>query len=224
MDSDSDPDYAFYDWNKSHNVAYYKQTPGVFTSTKLELQAMLRSKESPSPSPSPAPTNQTPKSNTKSGSDFYWQNPGDILRGGGRMNINNNRVELPETLPEMTDTLPNMTEPVPDVTEPLPDVTETRPNVTEGSGREKRKRKKRKYQTNTKLGNLSKYSQREVEREISRNAKKFNEKNQIETLKSILGNPWDGVSFDEKKQFALHFYYTHVQVILNFLWIFKNIL
>jgi len=29
----------------------------------------------------------------------------------------------------------------------------------------------------------------------------------------ILGNPWDGVSLDEKKQFALHFYYTHLQVV-----------
>ena len=37
-----DPDYEYYKWEKSHNSKFYKKTRGVLTSTKEELQRILR--------------------------------------------------------------------------------------------------------------------------------------------------------------------------------------
>jgi hypothetical protein len=43
MDKENiDPDYVYYDRNKSHNSYYYNQTPGVCTNTKMELKSILR--------------------------------------------------------------------------------------------------------------------------------------------------------------------------------------
>ena len=74
------------------------------------------------------------------------------------------------------------------------------------SGKDKRKRKKQKS------GNLSRYSIRETEREKQRNSKKESENNRIDGLKQTLGDPWDTLAFDDKKRFALHFYYSNLQV------------
>ena len=37
-----DPDYEYYKWEKSHNSKFYKKTRGVLTTTKEELQSILR--------------------------------------------------------------------------------------------------------------------------------------------------------------------------------------
>ena len=77
----------------------------------------------------------------------------------------------------------------------------------------KKKRRRNKLRGNKKkAGNLSRYSDREIQRQIDRNNKQFSEKVRVEVLKETLGNPWDGITFDEKKHFALHFYYNHLQV------------
>ena len=80
-----------------------------------------------------------------------------------------------------------------------------------GKGGKRSKRRKR-YKLNKKAGNLSRYSEREIMRETERNAKKLSNKIQIESLKTVLGNPWHNISFQDKKVFALHFYYSHLQV------------
>ena len=41
-----DPDYLFYERDKSHNSSFYKKTPGVCTNTREELQAILRNTDS----------------------------------------------------------------------------------------------------------------------------------------------------------------------------------
>ena len=77
----------------------------------------------------------------------------------------------------------------------------------------KKKRRRNKLRGNKKkAGNLSRYSDREIQRQIDRNNKQFGEKVRAEVLKETLGNPWDGITFDEKKHFARHFYYNHLQV------------
>ena len=73
-------------------------------------------------------------------------------------------------------------------------------------GKDNRKRRKQKS------GNLSHYSIRETEREKQRNSKIESENNRIDGLKQTLGDPWDTLAFDDKKRFALHFYYIHLQV------------
>ena len=78
-------------------------------------------------------------------------------------------------------------------------------DVVEELNLHKRKKKKKKQKPRVKSGNLS--------REIARNSKKFSEKVQIESLKQVLGDPWEEISFDEKKKFGLHFYYNHLQEV-----------
>ena len=54
----------------------------------------------------------------------------------------------------------------------------------------KRKRKRNKNRGNKKkAGNLNRFSDRELQREIERNNKQLNEKVRVENLKQTLGNP-----------------------------------
>ena len=39
-DKENDPDFVVFDRNKSHNTAYYKKIPGVFTSVTDEMKSM----------------------------------------------------------------------------------------------------------------------------------------------------------------------------------------
>jgi hypothetical protein len=172
----SDPDYEFYNFDKSHNSAFYKQTPGVCTTKKDELQAILRTTTT-GPGPSPLGTNLS--QNKSNDSDHE---SGDSLNV---MDISDHFLD-PETS-EMT---------------------------SENVKKKKRKNKKR-FRHRKKSGNLSRYSKRELEREIARNTQKLNDKIQIEFLRKTLGDPWDSISFHDKKHFALHFYFTKLQVFLK---------
>ena len=47
MDKENlDPEYLFYERDKSHNSSFYKQTPGVCTNTREELASILKTTES----------------------------------------------------------------------------------------------------------------------------------------------------------------------------------
>ena len=63
-----------------------------------------------------------------------------------------------------------------------------------------------------KLGNQSLFSKRQMERETKRNLKAVNEKIRNQSLLETLGNPWDNVTMDEKKHFAIYFYYKDREV------------
>ena len=182
-----DPDYEYYKWEKSHNSKFYKKTPGVLTTSKEELQLILRT--------TPDTTEHfytTKLQEDQSGkADCQTDHEGRTLcsnnnfqnEGGDQSNIVFQNVEAPW-------------------------------DNTTGKEVKKRKRKrKKKLFEKKKQSYLDKYSSREIERDIARNTKKFNEKIQVELLKTALGNPWDEVSFNEKKRFALHFYYRKLQVI-----------
>ena len=51
-----------------------------------------------------------------------------------------------------------------------------------------------------------------MERETKRNLKAVNEKIRNQSLLETLGNPWDNVTMDEKKHFAIYFYYKDREV------------
>ena len=201
---DPDPDWNYYNRDKSHNSSFYGKTPGVCTNTKMELCQILRT------------TNENEKQGFRNlsvrnqRSKNYWGSPSKILLGGCESenhgepsqgnagNCEGQNVEDEATAMDFCSELP------------VQGGFEN--NLVQGSeGLDKRRRKNRKRKKRKKAGNLSRYSEREIQREIERNQKVLNEKVRIENLKSCLGNPWDEVSFDEKKKFALHFYYTHLQ-------------
>ena len=165
----SDPDYEFYSFEKSHNSAFYKQTPGVCTTTKGELQAILRTT---GPGTGPTRTNNPENSEQESGDSL-------------------NMLEVSANFSER-ETL----------------------EMTSGCVKRKKRKNKKKFRPRKKSGNLSRYSERELEREIARNTKKLNDKIQIEFLRKTLGDPWDSISFHDKKHFALHFYFMKLQVFL----------
>ena len=75
----------------------------------------------------------------------------------------------------------------------------------------KKRKRKATWRPQRKAGNLSKSSKRHLHRDITCNTKLINEKLQVGSLMKSLGNPWDSVSFNDKKQFALHFYYDVLQ-------------
>ena len=188
--------------------------------------AMSRSSETLLVSDPPDDSRPMARQTTNFNSNVYWKNPSDLLRAGDVV-LDDMLMEETFPFPPVTgETFPTVNRetfpPGSDETFPLgleeripPSSDETFPNLAGCTKGQTRKRKKRGFKAQKKLGNLSKYSKREVEREIARNAKKFNDKIQIENLKTSLGNPWDGVSLQEKKHFALHFYYTHLQVYFN---------
>ena len=288
---DPDPDYVFFDRNKSHNSAYYKQTPGVCTNTKMELRRILRTTNSPPSSNNNIPENTSNNNlpeNSMPVKDRYWVDPRDVLRNyGGHHDLIGEREHIPdlhgerELSPDLLGVGQGEVAGGVDLFE-VRDVGHNSLGVGEGGdvligvraggddfgardggqdfgmrdgghgddfgvregghdfgvrvggqdfvvrdtghghdygvregGVKKKKRKKKNKGTKFdrhKMGNLSRYSHREIEREIDRNSKMFNEKIRVESLKQTLGDPWDGISFDEKKHFALHFYYTHLQV------------
>ena len=265
-----DPDYVFFDRDKSHNTSHYKKVPGVCTNSKMELNRILRTTASPPMPAPPLPLSNNNNIAPKTSLDRYWIDPSDVLGGrksdhalsrpGGRrrestldlfesdeaadnvigMGVNlldmgqgeaaHNLLEMGEVesardlfglrdveaahnLFEMGD-VEGMMEG--EATHSLSGIGAGDVVVEEGGvkvPKRKRKHRGRKLRgKKKKVGNLSKYSQREVEREIERNSKRFNEKIRIESLKKTLGDPWDGISFDDKKHFALHFFYAHLQV------------
>jgi hypothetical protein len=187
-----DPDYSFFSRDKSHNISFYKQTPGVCTSSKQELNLLLRTTEHPDTVSDHGKSEENLEPRQP---DPYWTAPSNILR---QEILENN--------------LTRAVEPLDVVMQHVPD----RHGDFELDEVKMLKRKNPKKKTKVggkKAKNLSKYSQREQAREIARNSKKLSDKIQIENLKRILGNPWDGVCFDEKKKFGLHFYYSRLQVI-----------
>ena len=279
-----DPDYVFFDREKSHNSSFYNKTPGVCTSTKMELEKILRTTEFPTSNLSYS-NKSVSASTPKLTSDSYWQDPFFLLReegekgnvGGGiaadswrgveenqryrgkssgertgnrggisEMNAGPNRWEGYTDNSGIEDTgrrdsdgdrrsnvVENMGSAEEDNTGHrdgdrevnIVELMDADDNTSlaaarvgnadfiEGCSKRKRKGKGGNNRGNKKKpGNLSRYSQREIDREIERNSKKSNEKIQIDSLKQILGDPWDAVCFDDKKQFALHFYYTNLQV------------
>ena len=270
-----DPEYVFFDRDKSHNTSFYKKTPGVCTNTKMELQKIPRTTECP-PSIIMGGKHSVKASTSKMTSGNYWQDPSILLgeeenngnggeeisgnswvgvernqeymgssgemqtghRGGSRERSPGHRGGSRERNPghrerdgrvgnmgsagefetghKERDREFNIVELMD--TENSTDLAVTEQgnvDLTERGSKSHRKRKGKggnNRGNKKKLGNLSRYSQREIDREIERNAKKTNEQIQIKSMKQILGDPWDAVCFDDKKQFALHFYYTNLQV------------
>ena len=181
-----DPDYEYYKWEKSHNSKFYKKTRGVLTSTKEELQRILRTTPDTSEHttvtklPVEVLSSGRESSNTERQGQTECTN-NNIIGYGEQINFVLQNVEAPMEYPP--------------------------------GGKVKKRKRKKKFSEGKKQNNFEKYSSREVEREIARNTKRFNEKIQVELLKSALGNPWDEVFFNEKKRFALHFYFSKLQVI-----------
>ena len=175
-----DPDFEFYNWDKSHNNKFYKQTPGVCTTSKQELQSIL---------------NTTAVGDSTTKKPDHSSKPSENLET--QSDDQNNIMEVGDELLGLPDNYAGLKTP------------EVKTN----------KRKRRKRFSAKKPGNLSRLSKRELEREISRNNEKLNNKIKMEWLKGALGNPWDDISFNEKKRFALHFYYSKLQVLmlLNYL-------
>ena len=209
---DKDPDFVYFDRAKSHNTAFYGITQGVCTNTRMELQKIERT---------------TKKSS--SSNNLYWSDPRDILRGEDF--VENDHIHLDGT--EMETSEADMLNLVADKNkkgEEIEKLVETRQMEDIESGEigqdkeraeveadlreeseeelviDKRGRKrKRKFRGSKKSGNMSRYSQRELERQSERQTKQHDEEIRISNLKVTLGNPWDGVSFDDKKKicFAL---------------------
>ena len=251
-----DPDYVFFDREKSHNKSFYQKTPGVCTNTKMELQKILRTTECP-PSIMMGGKKSVNAATSKMTSGNYWQDPSTLLgeegnngnggeeisgnswvgvernqeymgssgemqtghRGGSRERNPGHREEDGRvanignagefnTGHKERDREINIVELMDAENSPDLAVTEQgNVDLTEKGNKSQRKRKGKggnNRGNKKKLGNLSRYSQREIDRE----------KIQINSMKQILGDPWDAVCFDDKKQFALHFYYTHLQVIV----------
>ena len=197
-----DPDFEYYNWDKkSHNSKFYKKTPGVCTTVKDELQAILRTTAN-GPGHSVTKLPEDPRGDCRSKSKLQ----SDCM--------NNNRID---------DEMINRNKGDGDMKNQM-EVDNVSSNVFNGeapqdilsNSTEKKRKRKRRFSEKKKLRkqrNMSKYCAREVQRDIARNTQRFNEKVQTEFLKSALGNPWDDVSFDEKKRFALHFYYCRLQEV-----------
>ena len=95
MDKENlDPDFAYYDRGKSHISKFYKQTPGVCTNTRMELQSILRNTEENSttePQTSKSSRTTINFSSSSTGASVskkprpscyqYWGASSDILRG-----------------------------------------------------------------------------------------------------------------------------------------------
>ena len=176
-----DPDYEYYKWEKSHNSKFYKKTRGVLTTTKEELQSILRTTPDTS-KPSLLPEVQSGRGDCQPEHEGHMEySNNNVIEDGDQMINVLTSVEAPEENPPM--------------------------------GKVKKKKRKKRFSSKKKESYLDKYSSREIEREIARNTKRFNEKIQVELLKSALGNPWDEVSLNEKKRFALHFYYSKLQEV-----------
>ena len=186
----SDPEFALYDWDKSHNTSFYKKTHGVFTSTKQDLKSMSR------------PNREPPRSSNRNLTNPTFVTEVEMNNNsGGEETLNfETATTLSQEVVEMIATE--------DIEGQEADKTGEK---GKGKGGKRSKRGKR-YKLNKKAGNLSRYSEREMMRETERNAKKLSNKIQIESLKTVLGNPWHNISFQDKKGFALHFYYSHLQV------------
>ena len=204
---DPDPEWKYYDRDKSHNSSFYGKTPGVCTNTNMELRQILRTtNEKQDVQKNVSVRNQS--------SESYWISPRKILLGGCESQGKLNHGEPRQGVAGMCGTHDEVDEAsAMDYCSELPGQEGYVNDLVHlgGAGLEGRRRKNRKRKKRKKAGNLSRYSEREIQREIERNQKILNEKVRIENLKSCLGNPWDDVSFDEKKKFALHFYYTHLQ-------------
>ena len=200
---DPDPDWNYYSREKSHNSSFYGKTPGVCTNTRMELQQILRTTNEMQGVKNVSIKNQC--------TENYWGSPSKILFGGceslGEQNHDKDDGE-PSTGAAGDREVEDEVEETMDFCSELPGREGLETGRVAGA---KRRRKNRKRKKSKKVGNLSRYSEREIQREIERNQKVLSEKVRIEHLKSILGNPWDEVSFDEKNKFALHFYYTHLQ-------------
>ena len=212
MDKDKDSEYQFFNRDKSHNSAYYKQITRVSSNTREELQNILKTTNLPLSSVQNSPSSCKPFPNLLSipSSASYWEDPAELMSHGPDYSGSMDVLGYP-TGPNISDGFP-----ISEAFTVSEAETETVKQTVDQIS-QKRKKKKRKFNERIKMGNMSKYSQREIEREIARNSKKLNDKIQIENLKNTLGNPWDGVSFEDKKQFALHFYYLHLQVRLKYL-------
>ena len=217
----SDPDWEFYRRGKSHASSYYKQTPGVCTNTRQELSQILRTTN-----------NNQQEKNPNLYSEKYWLDPSTVLsdrrergdqvpkgRKDGDDQVVISRRDGGDQLltvrmggDHLTDAAHEI-QAIYEVDQEMLDLLEDADD-NELPGK-KRKRKRNKNRGNKKkAGNLNRFSDRELQREIERNNKQMNEKVRVENLKQTLGNPWDKITFDEKKQFALHFYYSQLQVFL----------
>ena len=154
-------------------------------------------------------------------SDLYWSNPSEILESlgvdkcGDTLQTVNEVRNVDDILPWAEHEQDHVVQVGHDVDQPLLLGAGVGVAIEDGGepvktrrtgGKDNRKRRKQKS------GNLSRYSIRETEREKQRNSKIESENNRIDGLKQTLGDPWDTLAFDDKKRFALHFYYIHLQV------------
>ena len=212
MDKENiDPDYVLFDRNKSHNTAFYKNIPGVFTSEKEELSNLLKKSKRNSDASETKFSTISQETSSKGDSFDYWnhslssllkESERDVVMEEEISEINNIgasfelRADVPEN-PEIEDL--------------------SYQNKKPNESMDVNKRKKSKKGTNVgykkKKGNQSKKSVREKERDITQNLNLLNEKDKIRNLKEVLGNPWDSLTLEDKKKFALHFYYSHREVI-----------
>ena len=72
---DPDPEWKYYDRDKSHNSSFYGKTPGVCTNTNMELRQILRTtNEKQDVQKNVSVRNQSSQS--------YWISPRKILLGG----------------------------------------------------------------------------------------------------------------------------------------------
>ena len=141
-----DPDYEYYKWEKSHNSKFYKKTPGVLTTTKEELQCILRT------TPDTSTHSSIPKLPV-----VHSSGRGDGQPEGRMECSNNNQIE------EGGDQMNNVL---------TCSVEASKENIP--VGKVKKKKRKKKFSTKKKESYLDKYSSREIEREIARNTKKLN--------------------------------------------------
>ena len=162
MDKDKDSEYQFFNRDKSHNSAYYKQITGVSSNTREELQNILKTTNLPLSSVQNSPSSCKPFPNLLSipSSASYWEDPAELMSHGS-MDV----LEYP-TGPNISDGFP-----ISEAFTVSEAETETVKQTVDQIS-QKRKKKKRKFNERIKMGNMSKYSQREIGGEVARNEKK----------------------------------------------------
>ena len=149
-----DPDFKYYNWEKSHNSKFYKKTPGVCTTVKDELQAIFRTTAN-GPGHSVTKLPEDPKGDCRSKSKLQ------------RDCMNNNRIDDEITNQINGDgDMKNQIEVDNEINNVFND--EAPQDILTNSTKKKRKRKKRFLEKKKlrKQRNMSKYCARGVERDI----------------------------------------------------------